>query len=452
MDKEQLWQTTLGELEVTLSKVHFTTWFKGTFVVSDEDNLIIIGVPNSFAQEWLKNKYHGQIFEVLKKFRPELTEIKYKICSIAPPNLASQPIDTPINTNKISKDGDKEPIDNTFNLNTNYTFDNFVVGSSNRLAHAASVAVSNKPGKKYNPLFIYGGVGLGKTHLVQAVGNEIKKRNPKAKIVYAPCEHFANDFIDALQNKKIDNFKRKYRDTDVLLIDDIQFLSGKEGTQEEFFHTFNALQQGNRQVILTSDRVPQAIPELAGRLSSRFAGGMVADIKQPDLETRMAILNAKCLEKGINPDKEIINYIAQNISSNIRELEGALNKIKTHSELYNCEANMEMVTQILEPFISTNRNQYITADKIVKIIANFFGIKCDELTGKRRNKELVYPRQICMYLLRHELNYSYPRIGKELGGKDHTTIIHGTEKIEKELSRNDKLQREISMIKEKLYI
>lgn len=449
MDKEQLWQTTLGELEVILSKANFTTWFKGTFVVSDEDNLVVVGTPNSFSQEWLKNKYHIQIFGILKKFRPELVEVKYKICASQPP-IINTPLnrpETPSETHKAT-----ESLNSCLNLNSYYTFDTFVVGNSNRLAHAASLAVSSKPGKKYNPLVIYGGVGLGKTHLIQAIGNEIRRKNPRAKIVYAPCEHFANDFIDALQNKKIDSFKKKYRNTDVLLIDDIQFLSGKEGTQEEFFHTFNALQQSNRQIILTSDRMPQAIGELSGRLSSRFSGGMVADIKQPDLETRAAILKAKCQEKSLNLNQDMINCVAQNICSNIRELEGALNKIKTHVELYNTEPTLEMINQVLEPLISTNRNQYITPSKILKIIANFYGIKLEELIGKKRNKELVYPRQISMYLFRHELNYSYPRIGKELGGKDHTTIIHGTEKIERELAKNDNLQREISIIKEKLYI
>lgn len=451
MDKEQLWQTTLGELEVILSKAHFTTWFRGTFIVADEEDSTIIGVPNSFSQEWLKNKYHHQIYEILKKYRPELTEIKYKICTVPPPNITlDKEMITPVQ--EKTAETSKVDHDQTFNLNSHYTFENFVVGNSNRLAHAASLAVSNKPGKKYNPLFIYGGVGLGKTHLIQAIGQEIKKKNPKAKIVYAPCEHFANDFVDAIQNKKIDSFKKKYRNADVLLIDDIQFLSGKEGTQEEFFHTYNALQQSNGQIVLTSDRVPQAIRELSGRLSSRFAGGMVADIKQPDLETRVAILKAKAQEQNMELATNVLDYIAQNISSNIRELEGALNKIKTHLELYNSEATLDIVTQILEPFLSTNRNQYLTAEKIVKIIANFYGIKLEELLGKKRNKELVYPRQIAMYLLRHELNYSYPHIGKELGGKDHTTIIHGSEKIEKEITKNDKMQREISLIKEKLYL
>lgn len=449
MNDEKIWQTVLGELEVVLSKANFTTWFKDTFILSNKDGLAIIGVPNLFTLNWLKNKYNHDILETLKKYSPSLKSIQYKVSDKSLPLVNDIRIqtETKIESNTLAADNYVK----TDNLNGYYTFDNFVVGNSNRLAHATSIAVATSPGKKYNPLFIYGGVGLGKTHLAQAIGNEIVKKNPKKKIIYAPCEHFANEFVDAIQNKKINQFKKKYRDADVLLIDDIQFLSAKEGTQEEFFHTFNALHQSNRQVVLTSDRLPQAIPELAGRLSSRFAGGMVADIKQPDFETRSAILKAKCQKLDYPLDTKSISYIAEHVTANIRELEGALNKIKTHCDLYNISPSMDAITKILDDYIA-NKSRNINPAKIFKTIADFFSIKMEDLLGHRRNKELVYPRQISMYLLRHEANYSYPKIGKELGGKDHTTVMHGVEKIEKEITKNDRMQQELSLIKEKLYL
>lgn len=447
MDNKKIWKAVLGELEVALSKAHFTTWFKNSFILSNENGIIIIGVPNFFTQEWLKNKYHGQITTSLKKFIPELKNIEYKVSTQTEPTI--KVLDK--NTVVVEEQNEQSSQNSSSEFNLNYTFSKYVVGSSNRLAYATSLAVGDKPGKKYNPLFIYGGVGLGKTHLIQAIGNEIKKKYPKKRIVYAPCEHFATEYINAIQNKTIEAFKKKYRKADLLLIDDIQFLSGKEGTQEEFFHTFNALYQTNKQIVLTSDRVPHAIPELADRLSSRFAGGMVTDIKPPDLETREAILKTKCEEKGYILDKEIIAFIAQKICSNIRELEGALNKIFTNIELYNIKPTQEMVARLLEDMITdTKRN--LNPSKIFKIVASFFDIKIDDLLGPRRNKELVYPRQLTMYLLRHEVNYSFPRIGKELGGKDHTTIMHGVSKIEKEISKNEQIQRELSLIKEKLYL
>jgi len=451
MDKEKIWKTVLGELEVILSKAHFTTWFKDTSILSCTDKIVVIAVPNSFAQEWLKNKYNKEIFTCLKKHMPDLEKVDYKIVTNA--KMAKLFDETKkVNPAPIEKVEIKEKPSNG-NLNQDYVFNNFIVGNSNRLAHAMSISIAKNPGgKKYNPLFIYGGVGLGKTHLMHAVGNEIIKNFPTKKVIYAPCEVFANEFVDAIQNRKIEAFKKRYRNADLLLIDDIQFLSGKEGTQEEFFHTFNSLYQTNKQIILTSDRLPQAIPELADRLSSRFAGGMVTDIKQPDFETRCAILQEKCKIKNLELSDKTIQYIAKNIYSNIRELEGALNKITTHCELYGEKPSEDNVTKILENFISTNKNKNLSPDKIFKVIADFFSIKLEDLIGKRRNKELVHPRQVSMYLMRNEMNYSFPQIGKALGGKDHTTIMYGVDKIQKDLQKNDQLQREIILIKEKLYI
>lgn len=446
MIDEKIWPTVLGELEVVLSKANFTTWFKDTFILNCNETEITLGVPNSFTLNWLKNKYQADIFQTLKKYIPNLKEIKYKV---SPKNGPLISIATEIK--KIPSGAATAEVKTPSpSLNYRYTFESFIVGNSNRLAHAVSTAVAKDPGKKYNPLFIYGGVGLGKTHLAQAIGNEICQ-NFKKKVIYAPCENFANEFVDAIQTKRMSVFKKKYRDADVLLIDDIQFLSAKEGTQEEFFHTFNALHQSSRQIVLTSDRMPQAIPELAGRLASRFAGGMVVDIRQPDYETRVAILKTKCDRLNFLLDNDVIAFIAQNINSNIRELEGALNRIKTHCELYSVPPSLDQVSKILEDFI-TNRNRSVNPEKIFKTVAAYFSIKYEDLLGQRRNREIVHPRQLAMYLLRHEANFSYPRIGKELGGKDHTTIMHGVEKIQKEVTKNEQLQRDISLIKEKLYM
>lgn len=441
MDWEKIWRTALGELELNISKANFTTWLKGTFIYDyqPQNGLIIIAAPSSFHQEWLEQKYHKDILQTLKKLLPEIKELKYKVAS------KEQPLTKQEETLKPIPDRGKG------NLFINYTFDRFIVGNANRLAYATALAVAKEPGIKYNPLFIYGGVGLGKTHLMQAIGNEISKKNKGHRIVYASCENFTNEFINAIQNKKTEIFKKKYRQPDVLLIDDIQFLAGKESTQEEFFHTFNALYQENRQVVLTSDRPPQALSEVANRLISRFAGGMVADIKPPDLETRNAILKSRCKEKNIVLDEKIINYIASQIQSNIRELEGALNKIIIQSELYNCEPTLELIERMIEDLIKT-KTKLLTSQKILKVVGDYFSLELSNLLGKSRQKEIVYPRQIVMYLLRKELDFSFPKIGKELSGKDHTTIIHGVGKIEKEIKYNENIQKDLELIKNKLYL
>ncbi|OGD66258.1 hypothetical protein A3F08_02580 [Candidatus Berkelbacteria bacterium RIFCSPHIGHO2_12_FULL_36_9] len=448
MDKKKIWQTALGELEVVLSKANYRTWFKETFIYSCENGIVIIAVPNSFTESWLRDKFHNQIIETLKKFIPELREIIYKITTQKPPEIEKIIIEEPA----IPAFSLNETIRKPGELNPKYTFETYIVGSSNRLAHATSIAVASEPGTKHNPLFIYGGVGLGKTHLIQAVGNEISRRKPRKKIIYAPCEKFASEFIDSIQNKKTDFFKNKYRNADVLLIDDIQFLGGKESTQEEFFHTFNSIYQGNRQIILTSDKPPQALSNVANRLVSRFSGGMVADIKAPDLEMRQAILLAKCKEKNFSLEDKIINYVAQNVQSNIRELEGALNKIFTHCEIYNVTPSLNIATKVLDEIIASGKMQSLNPEKIFKVISDFFSVKKEEILGKKRQKELVHPRQISMLLLKQELNYSFPMIGKLLGGKDHTTIMYGVRKMEKEIQKNPQIHREISLIKEQLYI
>ncbi len=452
LDRDALWQGALGELEVSVSNASFTTWLKGTFILDGTETALTVGVPHTFAQEWLRKRYHKPLIEALRKQLPNLTTIEYLVAKPgATVRRASSapalPIDGLGSSSPIA-----EPVQTT--LQPHHTFESFIVGPANRLAHAAAQAVASDPGAaRYNPLFIYGGVGLGKTHLIQAIGNEILARKPKANIVYAPCEKFASEFIAALGNKKgsgIDGFKRRYRSADVLLIDDIQFLSGKDGMQEEFFHTFNALHQGRRQIVVTSDSKPQEMPAIAERLSSRFAWGMVADIQSPDYETRAAILQNKCEEKQFPLSDEILTYLARMVQSNIRELEGTLNQIITHCELYQLQPSLDVVTKVLQDR-SPDLRRSLDPDRVVKTVANFFSLALDDLLGHRRNKELVYPRQIVMYLLRTELAYSFPKIGKELGGKDHTTIIHGCDKITRELTRNETLQKEVSLIKEQLY-
>ena len=419
-------------------------------------NEITVGVPNNFAKEWLENKYYPQVFDALKKIHPDLKSVKYKVAVMTQKpllNIETEQVKinkpAPVIAPKIDLP-EKPSGQTTFSLNPRYTFNSYIIGNSNRLAAATAQAVAQKPGTAYNPLFIYGGVGLGKTHLAQAIGNDILAKNPKKKIVYVSCEKFTNDFIASISNKKTNEFKKIYRDADVLVVDDIQFMSGKEGTQEEFFHTFNALHQANRQIVITSDTVPKAIPQLTERLSSRFGMGMVADIQAPNLEMRQAVLKNKCAEKSCELDDECINYIAENIESNIRELEGAINRILTFSQMHGVPPSLEIVTQALVETI-TNKNKNISAEKMLQLCADFFQITMNDLLSGKRNKELVRPRHIVMYLMRHEMNLSYPIISRHLNKKDHTTIIYGVEKIEKEVARDTELHKELMSLKEKLH-
>ncbi|MEI6039939.1 MAG: chromosomal replication initiator protein DnaA [Candidatus Berkelbacteria bacterium] len=448
-DEKETWQAVLGELEVSLSKANFTTWFNNTFILNLSPENFIIGVPNSFAKEWLEKKYYPQILESLQKLHPQVKSFSCQVVStqFKPEHL---PLETKDSVSPVSFSAGREiPINIT--LNPKYTFDTFIVGGSNRLAAATAQAVAAKPGVTYNPLFLYGGVGLGKTHLAQAIGHEILAQNPKKKIIYVSCENFTNEFVQSISTGKVNDFKKKYRDADVLLVDDIQFLAGKEGTQEEFFHTFNALHQSNRQIVITSDRVPKAIPQLEARLSSRFGAGMVADVQPPNLEMRHAILRAKCEEKNYVVADEILNFIAENIESNIRELEGAITRVISYCELNKIEPTIEITGKVLEDMI-TAKSKNLSVEKIIKIVCEYFNIMPEHLLGARRSKELVGPRQITMYLLRHEMNMSFPKIGKELNKKDHTTIMHGVTRVEKDLSRHSELQKEVTQIKEKLYL
>src|SRR6056297_49110 len=427
-ENQKLWDSVLAELELSLSKASFTTWLKNTFIIENVDGRIVIGVPNTFSQAWLKQKYHHQIYEIIqKKSEQRIKDISYKVQNIKTYQEKISQIRKTIQEDSIKEKPTGQS--NSQGLNPKYTFNAFVVGKSSELAHAAAMAVAEKPGKAYNPLFIYGGVGLGKTHMIQAVGNAILAKENNKKIVYTTCEQFTNDFINSISAGKAEKFNKTYRSADVLLIDDIQFLTGKEGTQEAFFHTFNDLHQRDKQIIITSDRPPKAISTLEDRLLSRFEWGMIADISQPDLETRIAILEAKCQEKKFELDREIIQYITLNIQNNIRELEGALNKIIAHHELNKTQPNMENVKNILFSISnSSKKSKAISPKNLIEFICEFYDIKLEEILGKSREKRLAFPRQIIMYLLRGELQCSYPMIGQELGGRDHTTAIHAYDK------------------------
>ncbi len=456
MTNEELWQAALGELELSLSKASFTTWFKNTFISSCENGSAIISVPNTFTKTWLEQKYNDEIKKTLKKItcQPAM-EVIYKVeprySSHTNIVITKEHMETimPL-VEKTENAREKEHID-TFGLNPKYTFDMFIVGKGNELAHAACQAAAARPGRAYNPLYIYGGAGLGKTHLLHAVGHEMLKTNAESKIIYVTCEKFTNDFIHAVRYKKMEEFRDKYRNADLLLIDDIQFLVNKEGTQEEFFHTFNALHQTNRQIIITADRPPKAIPDLEDRLRSRFEWGMTADVTVPDLETRIAILEAKCQEKKYNLDKRIIQYIALNIQNNIRELEGVLIKIIAFHQLRNLPPAFEVIKSIVSGFAPAKTKKNITIKHLMDAICDFYNIEFDDLVGKTREKRIALPRQILMYLMRAELKHSFPSIGKELGGRDHSTVMHACSKIGKEAENNIQLKQELETIKQTVY-
>ncbi|MBU0636639.1 MAG: chromosomal replication initiator protein DnaA [Patescibacteria group bacterium] len=457
MNNEQLWQAVLGEIELNLSRANFTTWFKNTFISFYENEKVIICVPNTFTKVWLEKKYHQKIANAFKNTgHSTIKEIIYKveIKKINPLSdlLKKDNSDSIDNADSTKKDDDtshKPLVVNRFGLNARYTFNSFIVGKNNELAHAACQAVAANPGHIYNPLFIYGGVGLGKTHLLQGIGHELAKRTDK--VLYVSCEKFTNDYIQAVRNGQAKDFKDHYRNVDLLLVDDIHFMGGKDGTQEEFFHTFNELHQTNKQIVISSDRPPKAIPALEKRLLSRFEWGLIADISMPDLETRIAILETKCKEKNYRLEKDILVYIADNIQSNIRELEGALNRLIAFYEFNNTQPSISTTKNVLSGIISSFQTRSTTAKTIIEAVSKFFDITIKDLVGASRKKETVVPRQITMFLMRKEINASYPSIGHELGGRDHTTAMHAFNKIDKEIQENERLKQNISSIKQLIY-
>ncbi len=446
MDLNQIWQSTLAELELQISRPNFLTWLKNSQLIKREDDgRIVVGLVNNFAKEWVENKYHKMIFETLHSLDETVKKVEYTVLiGQQTPRIKSE-IKEALNHQASLPELKVDP---ETNLHPRYALNSFVVGSSNELAYAAAIAVIKDVGKKYNPLFIYGGTGLGKTHLIQAIGNEIKNSyKNKIKVKYVPSEKFVNDVVWAIRNKRMEDVKTKYRNVDVLIIDDIQFVGGKERSEEEFFHTFNVLYENNKQIIISSDRPPAAIPTLEERLRSRFEGGMIADITYPDYEMRLAIIKTKLQEKPNNLPDEICAVVANKVQRNIREIEGILNKIIFYQEVKNIELTTKVVEEIIDNIIQQS-SKNITGSQIIKAVSDFYEITHLELINRSRKKCVVEPRQVAAFLLRDLLGMSYPDIGEKLGKRDHTTAIYACGKITQEINKNQSLNQKIILIKE----
>ncbi|HEY8362880.1 MAG TPA: chromosomal replication initiator protein DnaA [Tissierellaceae bacterium] len=437
-DLQSIWNEVLNLMKVELTEVSFNTWLKTIDPISMSNDKIILAAPNEFTKGILVGRYLNLIKNAVK----HVTKKDYDIQFIIPGEEYSLNLGQSI-TQETPESNQRAQ------LNPKYTFDTFVIGNSNRFAHAASLAVAEAPAQAYNPLFIYGGVGLGKTHLMHAIGHYILNQNPSAKVVYVSSEKFTNELINSIREYRNEEFRNKYRNVDVLLIDDIQFIAGKEGTQEEFFHTFNALHEANKQIVISSDRPPKEIPTLEDRLRSRFEWGLIADIQPPDLETRIAILRKKASVENIKVNDDVILYIASKIESNIRELEGALIRVVAYSSLTNSEITVELAEEALKDILSSNKVIEITVDSIKEVVARNFKIKIEDFNSKKRTKSIAYPRQIAMYLTRELTDLSLPKIGDEFGGRDHTTVIHAYDKITADMKKNPDLKRKIDeMIKQ----
>ena len=454
MNIQELWEAALGEIKLNISRANYLTWLKDTFIVGFKEGTISLGVPSSFTKEWLENKYHKQILHALYSLDPKIKKVEYLVTtngdSIKKIETKKTKRSSSVLRSSVLDEQLEFNIDSDTNLNPKYTFENFVIGTNNELANAAALAVTENLGEKYNPLFIYGGVGLGKTHLLQAIGNKLRKEKKKLKILYASSEKFTDDLVNAIRGQKMTEFKKSFRNLDLLLIDDIQFIAGKDKTQEELFHTFNTLYGKNKQIVFTSDRPPKSIPSVEERLRSRFEGGMIADIGYPDFETRLAILENKSQDISHLISGDILKYIAEVIPRNIRELEGALNRVIAHARLKNSPISLEETKRILS-LILNKSSKYISPKEVIKKIVSFYDLTESDVLGRSRKKELVKPRQIVMYLLREELQYSYTSIAEKLGNRDHTTVIHACKKISTEIEKNPVFSQEITILKEILY-
>ncbi len=451
MENEQLWQSVLSEVELNTSRASFNTWFQHTAIHNKQDGVVFISVPNSFAKEWLENKFAKFILRSLRGALPDVKEVRFVITPPSEQQRQKKKYDG-VPSDAVAEESrfDFHALDQETNLNTKYTFQDFIVGSFNELAYAAAMSVTKNLGVVYNPLFIYGGVGLGKTHLIQAIGNEVMRTQKGRRVVYVSSEKFASELIAAIQNKTIDVFKDAYRKYDVLIIDDIQFLSGKDKTQEEFFHLFNALYEKNKQIIISSDRPPKAIQTLEDRLRSRFEGGMIADVGYPDYETRLAIVKQKALKKQVSLPEEVYEYIANNFQKNIRELEGALNKVIIQYNISKTQPALDDVKKALSISVMPAKKA-ANIKQIIQSIAQYYGVSEKQLLVKSRRQEVVKPRQVAMYLLREEFKLSYPSIGLRIGGRDHTTVMHACEKITAGVKQDLGFADEIEMIKKIIY-
>jgi chromosomal replication initiator protein len=471
VDQDRLWQAVLGDIEITLSRANYLTWFRNTQLLRHDADKLVVGVPNVFIKQQLEKKYNELVTTTLRKNGVDVPTVEYKIQSVARKTAIDDPISLPRSASlpgpsaSSSANGPMGGLDRTMQpslratntlthayrqgINERYTFDNFVVGSGNELAHAACQAIAANPGTKYNPLFLYGGSGIGKTHLIQAVGNAVLAGRHDARVVYITSEQFLQEFVDALRYKKTSDFTDHYRGADVLIVDDIQFIAGKEKAQEEFFHTFNALHQAEKQIIISSDKQPRDIAGLEDRLRTRFAWGMSIDMQTPDFETRCAILHIKSELQHVVLPNDVVDYLASNVSTNVRELEGALNQLIAFCEMRGLEPNMAIVTGLMGS--SQTRPKHLSARQIIERCARHYQVSVEDICGPKRDKDIVVPRQVAMYMLRSELHLSFPKIARELGRKDHTTAIHSVDKIEKESRMDSEIRGAIAEIKERLY-
>ncbi len=458
MTAEQTWQVALDQLKHQLTRATFNTWVKNAKLVQYTENTYTIGVKNAYAKDWLENRLLGTIKNTLSNTAGNSIDVEVVIVSEEKKseNELNHMESTERNGAENTHHNNHRPkrrkrpssqLGNSIKLSPNYTFERFVVGSSNQLAHAASLAVAERPGEAYNPLFLYGGVGLGKTHLLQAIAHRAYAAGKR--VIYVSSETFTNDFINAIRRQTTEDFREHYRNADFLLIDDIQFIAGKESTQEEFFHTFNDIHSAGGQIVLTSDRLPRAIPTLEDRLSSRFEWGLLTDIQPPDLETRLAILRFKADEIGARVPADVMDFIARRAQSNIRELEGALNKVVAHAALIREHITLDLAKQALQNLV--NRRANITVDMVLEEVSEFYGVSVEELRSNGRSKRLSVPRHMAMYLAREETKASLPQIGEALGGRDHTTILYGCEKISKQVETNEQIRRNAMQIREHLY-
>jgi chromosomal replication initiator protein len=467
LSSEETWQATLAQLQLQMTKATFDTWIRDTQVVDCENNTFVIGVKNDYAKDWLENRLLGTIKRALGNIAGRSVRIEFIVLpgsdtlepGRANPSMNAKRNGAFVNGASHKKSGAAMNSDirvspnggfsigEAMKLSNNYTFDRFVVGPSNQLAHAASRAVSERPGEAYNPLFLYGGVGLGKTHLLQAVAHEALQVNKT--VIYVSSETFTNDFINALRHNSTDAFREHYRNAHFLLVDDIQFIAGKESTQEEFFHTFNDIHSMGGQIVLTSDRVPKAIPTLQDRLSSRFEWGLSADLQPPDLETRMAILRFKSDGISVSVPQDVMEFIARRCQNNIRELEGALNKVIAHAALNQAPISLEQAQYALQDLVS--RQASITIDMVIEAVTEYYSVSGDDIRGVSRSKRVSGPRQMVMYLTREETKSSLPQIGESLGGRDHTTIMYGCDKVTRLIEENETVRRDAMKIREILY-
>ncbi len=442
-----LWNKALVTIQEKISKPSYDTWLKSTKAHTLQGDTLTIIAPNDFARDWLEERYSQLISGILYEITGEELGVRF----IIPQNQTAEEVNQPVSPKKARRDDELQELPQS-PLNPKYLFDTFVIGSGNRFAHAASLAVAEAPAKAYNPLFIYGGVGLGKTHLMHAIGHYVLDHKPSAKVVYLSSEKFTNEFINSIRDNKAIEFRNKYRNVDVLLIDDIQFLAGKESTQEEFFHTFNTLHEESKQIIISSDRPPREIPTLEDRLRSRFEWGLITDITPPDLETRIAILRKKAKAEGLEIPNEVMLYIANQIDSNIRELEGALIRVVAYSSLINKDINADLAAEALKDIIPSSKPKVVTILDIQKVVGEHYQIKLEDFKAKKRTKSVAFPRQVAMYLSRELTDFSLPKIGEEFGGRDHTTVIHAHEKISRLLQSDTQLQKQVKEINQSLKI